>query len=443
MGPSAAETATGRGGSASEISDAVGAHPDLISHKKDQRTEDLRPMKNVLRLLIIAALASAFALPAFAQNTQPTPAAGPCSEAEAQAALYQKFRDNFKGSPDQQKVAYDAGKDYLAKYGNCPDDAAKQIAAYVQNWVTKYEAALTEFNCTNAVNKTPTQAYQLCQPLLSKNPDNLKVYLMLVAAGVKNYTTGDKSMNSQTVQTARKALDLISQGKTADSYAPFTNQQEATAGLNYYTGVFTFDTDPDSAAAALLKVAQSGSSFSKEPSTFQYLGLAYYNGEFKKLAQEYKDKCEGKEATPECDALFARVNQVLDRVIDAYARTIALSGNNSKYATIVTSVKPALTTLYKQRHPEPDANLDAYIAGILSKPLPIPGQEPPPTATPSSSSGTTGTDGHPTTTTGTTARPAATPATNTNTKPASTTPTKPPVSKATPANRSGAAASGH
>ncbi|MDQ3746851.1 MAG: hypothetical protein M3444_20975 [Acidobacteriota bacterium] len=412
-------------------------------------------MKNVLRFLIIAALASAFALPAFAQSTQPTPAAGPCSEAEAQAALYQKFRDNFRGTPDKQKVAYEAGKEYLAKYGNCPDDAAKQITAYVQNWVTKYEAATVEFNCTDAVNKNPKQAYQACEQLRAKNPDDLKVYLMLVAAGVKNYTTGDKSMNAQTVQTARRALDLIGQGKTADSYAPFNNQQEATAGLNYYIGVFTFDTDPDTASAALLKVAQSGSSFGKEPSTFQYLGLAYYNGEFKKLAQEYKDKCEGKEATPECDQLFARVNQVLDRVIDAYARAVALAGNQPKYADISTKVKPALTTLYKQRHDGKEDGLNELIAGVLNKPLPIPGQEPPPTVTPASSSGTTGTDGHSTTNTtgtGTTAKPAATPATNTNTKPASTTTTpakpatttpKPPVSKATPAAKSGAATSGH
>lgn len=395
-------------------------------------------MKNVLRLLIIAALAAAFALPALAQGTQTAQASGPCGETDAQAALYQKFRDNFKGTPDKQKIAYEAGKEYLSKYGGCADEGIKQIVAYIQNWVTKYDAALEDFNCTNAVNKTPTQAYQACQSLINKNPDNLKVYIMLVAAGVNNATKGDKSMNAQTIQTARRALDLISQGKTADSYAPFSNQQEAVAGLNYYIGAFSYDTDPDTAAAVLLKVAQATGKYSKEPTTFQYLGLAYSNGELKKLAQEYKDKCEGKEATPECDQLFARVNQVIDRVIDAYARSVAL-GNNS--------VKPALTNLYKQRHDGKEDGLNELIASVLNKPLPIPGQEPPPTTTPSSSSGTTGTDGN-----GTTAKPAATPPANTKpastttttpAKPATTTP-KPPLTKATPAAKSGAAAtSGH
>jgi hypothetical protein len=395
-------------------------------------------MKNVLRLLIIAALATVFALPALAQTTQPAQASGPCGDTDAQAALYQKFRDNFKGTPDKQKIAYDAGKEYLSKYGGCTDESIKQIVTYIQNWVTKYDAALGEFNCTNAVNKTPTQAYQACQPLIDKNPDNLKVYIMLVAAGVNNATKGDKSMNAQTIQTARRALDLISQGKTADSYAPFSNQQEAVAGLNYYIGAFSYDTDPDSAATALLKVAQATGKYSKEPTTYQYLGLAYYNGEFKKLAQQYKDQCEGKPASPECDQLFARVSQVLDRVIDAYARSVAL-GNNA--------LKPTLTNLYKQRHDGKEDGLNELIAGVLNKPLPIPGQEPPPTVTPSSSSGTTGTDGN-----GTTAKPAATPPANTKpastttttpAKPATTTP-KPPVTRATPAAKSGAAAtSGH
>ena len=87
-------------------------------------------MKNVLWLLIIAALATAFALPAFAQDTQPT-AAQCTADADAKAALYKKFLDNYKGSPDQQKVAYDTGKEYLGKYGNCPDEGDKKIGYVV------------------------------------------------------------------------------------------------------------------------------------------------------------------------------------------------------------------------------------------------------------------------------------------------------------------------
>ena len=369
-------------------------------------------MKNVLRLLFIVVLAmTAFALPALAQTTGGGTAATSAQDADAKAALYKKFLDNYKGKPEQQKVAYDAGKEYLSKYGSDASAENAPIVKFIQNWISKYEAATVEFNCTDAVNKNPAQAFQLCQPLLDQNPDNLKVYLLLVAAGVKNVQSGNKSLNSNATSAARKALDLIGQGKTADSYAPFTSQPEAVAGLHYYIGYFSLDNTPEETATHMLQAAQSNTTFAREPSTYQLLGAAIYNGEFKKLAAQYKT-FEGQPETPESKALFDKINYVLDRVIDAYARAVALSNGKAQYAAINNAVKPALTTIYKQRHDNSDAGLNDLIASVLNKPLPA--QEPPPSATPPS---TTGTDG-------TGAKPAATPA---------TTVPKPPVTKTTPA----------
>ena len=389
-------------------------------------------MKNVFRLLAVAAIATTFSLTALAQATTPTPAAasGPCTEADAQAAVYKKFLDNYKGTPEQQKIANDAGNEYLTKYGSCSEDSVKQIAAFIQKWVGKYEAATVEFNCTKAVNENPTQALQACQDLMRKNPDNPKYPLMLVAAGIKSAATGNKSLNAQTVQQARRALEMIEAGKTTDSWAPFANQADAPAGLRYYIGFLSYDTAPEDAAANLLKVAQSNSTFSKEPSTYQLLGVSYYNGELKKLAAEYKEKYEGKEETPESAALYTKINAVLDRIIDAYARAVALSNGNAKYAQLNTQAKTALTTIYKQRHEGKEEGLNELIANVLSKPVMLPGQEPSLTAPPATTSGdgVTSTPANAATTTtpasGTTAKPTATPTPAANgAKPASTTTT--------------------
>jgi hypothetical protein len=378
-------------------------------------------MKNVLRLLALAALAAVFALPAYAQDATATPAAsGPCTEADAKAAIYKKFTDNFKGTPDQQKVAYESGKEYLSKYGACPADTDKQIAAYIQNWVGKYEKAVVEFNCIKATNDNPSQAFEACKPLLAANPDNLKIHLALVGAGIKSYTNKDNSLNAQAAAEARTALRLIEQGKTSETWAPFANQQDAPAGLRYYIAAWSLETNPEETATQLLKVAQSNSVFAKEPATFQLLGAAYYNGELKKLADEYKSKYENQPETPESAALFSRINVVLDRVIDAYARAIALANTNpSKYGATVTALRPVLTTLYKQRHEGQETGLNELIASVLSKPLPIPGQEPAPAAAPASSAGANGAAGATTTTT-----PA--------TQPASSTTATPPAPKPTP-----------
>jgi hypothetical protein len=395
-------------------------------------------MKNALRLLIMAALTAAFALTAFAQTATPaqTPApaaGGPCTEADAQAALYKKFLDNYKGTPEQQKMANDAGNEYLTKYGACTEDSVKQIAAFIQKWVGKYGAATADFNCTKAVNENPSQAFQVCAPLRDKDPQNLKYHLMLVAAGIKSYLNKDNSLNAKAAAEARTALQLIESGKTTDVWAPFANQQDAPAGLRYYIAAWSFDSNPDEAATQLRTVAQSNSSLSKEFATYQLLGASYYNGEYKKLAAEYKEKYEGKEETPESAALYTKINAVLDRIIDSYARAVALSKGKPQEAQL----RNTLTTFYKQRHDNSDAGLNELVASVLSKPVMLPGQEPALTAPPATSSGTdgatvTGTATGQPVANGTTAKPSASPTPANTAKPASTTTTPPAKPAATP-----------
>jgi len=349
-------------------------------------------MKNVLRLLFFAALVMVFALPSYAQDAaaaQTPAAAGPCGEAEAKAALYGKFRENFNKDANLQKVAYDAGKEYLGKYGACTDPADLTIIKYIQNWVNKYEEATLVFNCQKAANETPAQAFEACKAWIAAKPDDLRPHLALVGAGIKAYTNKDNSLNARAAAEARTALQMIESGKTTDTWAPFTNQQDAPGGLRYYIAAWSLESNPEESATQLLKIAQSGGGVAKEPATFQLLGASVYNGDVKKMADQYKAQCENKDASHECDVLLNKINYALDRVIDAYARAIALSNANPKYAATATALRPVLTTLYKQRHEGQETGLNEMIGSVLSKPLPLPGQEPPlPTPAASASDGT-------------------------------------------------------
>lgn len=372
-------------------------------------------MKNVLRLLAFAALFTVFALPSYAQDataTQtPAPAAAdPCTaDADAKAALYKKFVDNFKGTPDKQKLAYEAGKEYISKYSNCPADAAQ--VAYIQNkFVTPYEKATLEFNCNKAVNDTPATAFQACQPWVAANPENVKTYLWLVTAGLKNVTAKNESTNGEAANAARRALALLEQGKTTDVWQPYASQAEAAPGLNYHVGFFTLKNSPAEAATYLLKAAQSNSTYAKEPTTYDYLAAAYINSELKTLVNEYKAKYEGKEATPESEALLNKVNAVTHRIVDAYARSVALT----PAGPLKDTRKANLVNFYKQLHDGKEDGLNEMLANILSKPVMLPGQEPaPPAPATSAADGANGASGATTTTTPasgtTTAKPAATP----------------------------------
>jgi hypothetical protein len=289
---------------------------------------------------------------------------------EDQIALYNKYVAERTGTTEQQKTAIATGKEYLSKFGECTTEEDKKINKYIKNWQAKYEAAVDEFSCTNAVDNTPAKASQLCGPYLARDPENLRAYLLLSLAGIKNTKTADKNLNAETVRTARKALELIKAGKSVDTWILGDNKDEAASTLEFYSAYLTMDTTPAETAAAMLTLARSNSKYSKDPSTYLYLGKAIQNSEVKKLADEYKQTCTGKESTPECDAAYTKIEGVIDRVIDAYARAVALSEGKPEYAKIAAIAKPALADLYKERHENTDTGLDKLVAEVLSKPIP-------------------------------------------------------------------------
>lgn len=418
-------------------------------------------MKNVKRVLIVAAFVTAFALPALAQDAAATPAAqaGPCTtEADAQAAMYQKFLANYKGTPDQQKVAAETGKEYLAKYGTCPDDSAKKIATFIQNWVTKYDKAVRDFACTDAFNKKNyAGAFQACQVILSEQPDNTEIVLMLARAGYANVTaaTPSNALNADASRMARRAIELIQSGKAPAKWDPFANQEEALGFLYYAQGVFTRETSPADSAASFIKAAQSNSIFKNESSTYTYLATLYESTELKKLVDAYTAAFPPGVPVPDekkaqYDQMFLQISKVQDRIIDAYARAYAvLKADPKADAARTKAVLAKLTAYYKVRHEDKEDGLQELIANVMSKPIMLPGQEPTTLPAPAtSSSAVTGTDGAvkpaATTPAANGAKPAATTTTTTTTPASGTKPAPKPQSKSTtkPAAKAAATTSG-
>jgi hypothetical protein len=373
-------------------------------------------MKNVLRMMLLAAVAAISVAPAYAQDAAAQTAASP-QDAQAKADLYAKFLQLIKGGPAEQKQASEVGKEYIGKYPTPADDADKQILDYIKNWVAKYDAAVRDFEFKEAVAKNPARAFQIGR----EQADNLDVQLSLVQAGFNAVAAKNTAHNAEAAEAARRALQMIEGGKTTNAYGLFATRDEAVGGLPYMIGYFLKDTNPQQAIESLVKAAQSNSKFKTEPTTYAYLGRAYYDGEFKQLAEGYKRDYEGKEETPESRAAYERLMQSLDRVIDAFAR----AASYSKDAAQKKAIMDQLTAFYKSRNNDSVAGLDAYVAGVTSRPLPGPGQLAQPAVAPGTGTPTTpDADAARTTpagsaTTQPAAKPAATPANN------GTTPTRP------------------
>ena len=400
-------------------------------------------MKKLIRSLTLAALAmTAFALPAFAQTTDaPAAAANPCEEA-ARGEMYTKYYDlkgkkDAKGQPDPaaQKEAYGVGQEYLTKYASCNDTYSKAV----QKFVTQYGEAVrkvgnaAELSDALYKNKDYAKAFQLGNQMIAADPENLSLLIQLGYAGYNAQSLNPPmtTFSPTSLGYAKKAVEMLEAGKSPSEWVLFKTKDEAIGYLSFAIGEYMINSNPAGALPYYLKAASTAPT--KDIAlTYGRLGWAYQAGVYKPMQEAFTEKY--KEETEESKHALNNLNQVMDRVMDAYARAIRLAGSDAKFQQAKTEWMQQLTDFYKFRNNNTTTGLDAFIASTASKPLPEPFTPQPyvPAATPAPSTGGTASEGGngngATTMTGT-------PATTTTATPAATTQPAATAAKPKPATK--------
>ena len=402
-------------------------------------------MKKMKTFLMIGATVALLALPVAATNlikASDNTVQDQCTQ-ENKDAWYAEFLKIYK--TDQAK-AFDNAKKYLA----CPPagevtEAQQKIIDFLKKWSTAYEEGMLKVTFTDELynKKNYQKAYDLGKQILAKEPENLRVLVDMGANGFVLLPLNNAQLNAESLDHARKALQLLESGKTVEDWGPLVNKDNAIAYLNFTIGAQSLEKDPGNALKFLLKSAQLETPLKKSPITYAYIAGAYETGAYAKQSEEYKRIYGGKDETPESKLALANINQIVDRMIDAYARAVSLAGTEAQYARVKAQSLENLTTWWKYRNNNADTGMNEFIASITTKPLPpeptpltvLPASTP--AATPATTSGGTPANGNGasgTTAPAGTAQPAnktATPATSTTTKPAgtTTTPAKPAGAK--------------
>ena len=393
-------------------------------------------MKKLTTSLSILAIVAIIALPVAARNSiaQPNNSVQDQCTQEAKDALYKTFLANRQA--DQPK-AYDAAKKHLACPAGEVTESSQKIVDYLTKWVTAYEEGSKKIKCRQLLynDQKYVEAYALCKEILAAEPENLRILVDLGASGYLVGPLNNPSLSADAVTFANKALQLIDSGKTLDDWEPLAGKDVAVAYLNYTIGSLTLQKDPAAALKNLIKAAQFETPLKKSPFTFAYIAGAYETGPYAKLSEEYTRLYKDKDETPDSKLALANIHQIVDRMIDAYARSVALAGSDTKFTAQKPIWQESLTTWYKFRNADKTDGMNELVAGILAKPLPpeptpltvLPAAPATPASTPATTTGTNGTTTAPTTG-GTTTAP----------KPATTTPapgTKPATKPDRPRKR--------
>jgi hypothetical protein len=313
----------------------------------------------------------AVALATFALSTQAQAPASPqpqCDNEELTAS-YEKWLKSRTGPLAKQKTAADLAKDYIAKYGECPGEAEQKITAYIRKFQNDYAIAVDEAACTGAVDQTPARAFELCRPHVARNPDSLRNQLLLSLAGIKLANKADQTTKDQAVRSMRRSLELINAGQTMKEWVFGGSREETVGALEFYIAFLTVDTAPAEAATAMLRLAHSESSYKKDPNTYYLLARSLHSAAVKKDLADYNSKCS-TQTSIDCDDALKKIESKIDRVIDAYARAVALGSGKPEHDRITAAAKPELVTLWKQRYEDKGAGLEKFVAEVLAKSLP-------------------------------------------------------------------------
>ena len=279
--------------------------------------------------------------------------------------LYTRFVETYK---TDEPSAYQAARDYLQRYAKDND----QYSKYLQLWVAHYEKEDRQKRLWRLVytDRNFAEAFKLGTQVIAEEPDQLESLIALGNAGYLAASARNNTFDKEALAYARRAIQLLESGKAPESWNPYKSKDEALAYLYSTIGVLQLKSAPNETIEPLIKSTQFESELKKLPSTYYYLAQAYQTGPYARLSADYQTRFAGKPESPESKQALEKLNQVIDVMIDAYARAVALAGNDAQNAQNKATWLNTLTTFYKFRHQDSDAGLNELIAGVISKPLP-------------------------------------------------------------------------
>ena len=355
-------------------------------------------MKHRLVLALLCTIAFAFSTAVHLYGQTPKPAStAQETDDEYKVNTYKRFVENREPNPE---VAYQAAKDYMGRYGKENDEYTR----YLKQWMAAYEEDERAFRLAaeradreqqllgSFTQRDFAKAYGLAKRVLTDDPNNIRVLIALGYGAVGASTEArNESFNADAEKYAEKAIQLVESGKLPSGselptsgggvgpsptgpqiWAPFKSKEDVLGSLLYALGFYQLKSEPEGAVVHFIKSAQVDAARRNAPSTYYYLAAAYQNGPYKRLSDDYSKRFANQPESAESKAALENINKVVDKIIDAYARAVALAGSDPQHQNAKNQWMARLTELYKFRHAGSDIGLNDLIARVLSQPLPQP-----------------------------------------------------------------------
>lgn len=232
-----------------------------------------------------------------------------------------------KVSDDAQRLTF--GERFLKTFSNDADSG--RIKALV---VDDYIRA-----------KRVDDAFTLGTSILTKEPENLPVLSVLAIAGSEEVRKQNAKYSTQAWQYGLKAIELIETNKKPanmdDAY--WTYHQSLLPQLYLNMGTLALaGGKPAEARPRLEKAIQLNPA---EPTGYVFLG-GLIDDEYRVIAESYQAMKEG----PEKQEALKKATELMDKVIDLYARALGAATGKHEYKPMYDQVLELVTPYYRYRH---------------------------------------------------------------------------------------------
>lgn len=273
-----------------------------------------------------------------------------------------------------------AAEEFLKKYP--ASKARPQVAGYLVNLLfgvtepnqrlalaQKYLALFTEPMEANlgrpalidsyVLLKRFAEAFDNAAPYLASNPEDVQILVLLAITGVELARNQNVKYIKATRQYGTKAIELIEADKKPSfmDNESWVKQKARLPELYQQMGVLSLvEQNATEAEARLEKAAKLNPA---DPFNYALLG-SITNNDYQTLALTVRGMPDSKSK----DDMIQKANTILDKVIEQYARAVALAAGKPQYQSLHDQVLLDLTAYYKYRHKNSDEGMQKYIDGF-------------------------------------------------------------------------------
>jgi hypothetical protein len=251
------------------------------------------------------------------------------------AKVARAVADEIAGTSDEQ-LKISLAETYLGFF-NEPTEAGLVNDALLNAYINAGRAA---------------DAFKMADSRLAKNPDDIDLLRSLAVVASNETIKGSNTYAAQGQQYGAKAIGLLEADKKPDGVddAKWASYKaEALPTLYRATGIIAYKTNDR--ARAMAQLTKAAEMKLNDPGVYLLLSELSYD-DYDLLTKQFNVA-----PAAEKQAVLAKAQAALDKVIETYAQAVAMTEGNPQYQQAHDALKDDVTKFYKFRHNNSDAGL--------------------------------------------------------------------------------------